>query len=40
MKVKLNKIVDKILSDVPKEVSLKLPKMKKKNDIKLPKLKV
>ena len=40
MKVKLNKMIDKILSDVPKEVSLKLPKMKKKNDIKLPKLKI
>ena len=39
MKDKLINIVDDLLQDVPKEVSLKLPKLVKKSDVKLPKLK-
>jgi len=44
MKYKLDDIVSKILSDVPKEVGLKLPKLKKTGDtniskVNLPKLK-
>ena len=39
MKDKLINIVDDLLKDVPKEVSLKLPKLVKKSDVKLPKLK-
>ena len=43
MKYKLDDIVTKILSDVPKEVGLKLPKLKKAgvdtSKVKLPKLK-
>ena len=39
MKEKLISIVDKMLEGVPQEVALKLPKLVKKSDVKLPKLK-
>ena len=39
MSDKLITIVDNILKDVPQEVSLKLPKLVKKSDVKIPKLK-
>ena len=39
MSDKLITIVDNILKDVPQEVSLKLPKLVKKRDVKIPKLK-
>jgi len=38
MKYKLDDIVSKILSDVPKEVGLKLPKLKKTGDTNIPKV--
>jgi len=40
MKYKLDDIVTKVLADVPQEVSLKLPKLKKVTDKSLPKLKL
>ena len=39
MSEKLITIVDNHLKDIPKEVSLKLPKLVKKSDVKIPKLK-
>ena len=39
MSDKLVSIIDNILKDVPQEVSLKLPKLVKKSDVKIPKLK-
>jgi len=40
MKVKLEKIVDEVISDVPQQVQLKLPSLKKEpTKLKLPKLK-
>jgi len=39
MSEKLINIVDNMLKDVPQEVSLKLPKLVKKSDVKIPKLK-
>jgi len=39
MSEKLITIIENILKDVPKEVSLKLPKLVKKSDVKIPKLK-
>ena len=40
MKYKLDDIVTKILSDVPKEVGLKLPKLKKVGTTEVPKIKL
>ncbi len=40
MKYKLDDIITKILNDVPQEVNLKLPKLEKSDDKKLPKLKL
>jgi len=40
MKVKLEKIVDEVMSDIPQQVQLKLPSLKKEpTKLKLPKLK-
>src|SRR5210317_339963 len=39
MSDKLISIIDNILKDIPQEVSLKLPKLVKKSDVKIPKLK-